>query len=109
MVIAVVIGLNVVLALLGFYVAWRLWCLQRTLSNVADTVLEWERNTHRTLDPAVTPGNIYQGQQGVAQLRQRYARLLEQLHQLQRLLSVVLIGWRVVRSKRWRRRSRRLY
>jgi hypothetical protein len=56
-----VVAINGLIALVGFYIAWTLWQVRNTLAEVADTVLEWERNTHEALDPTVTPPAILEG------------------------------------------------
>jgi hypothetical protein len=106
-VIAFVIGLNVTFALFGFYVAWRLWQIKQALAAAADAVLQWEYNTHRGLNPEVTPKAILLGQQGTAALRQRYASVQRQLQQLQRIFAVFLMGLRVLQPLRRRGRSPR--
>jgi hypothetical protein len=88
-VIAVAITLNLAIALFCFYVAWRLWRLSKTLGAVADALVLWERNTHRTLNPAVVPPAILQGQAGTAQLRLRYGQLQRQLQLLDQGMAVV--------------------
>ncbi|MEB3267006.1 MAG: hypothetical protein VKJ09_00540 [Leptolyngbya sp.] len=94
------VALNGAIALAGFYLAWQLWQVRNTLAEVADTVLEWERNTHGVLDPAVTPPAILQGQTGTATVRAQYARLQGQLRQAQRILGLIGLGGQL-----WRRRS----
>jgi hypothetical protein len=105
--IATVIILNGLIALAGFYLAWRLWRLGKTLANLADALSDWERSTHSTLDPALTPDLMLQGQRGAAQLRHYYGAL-QQLHrQGQQMLGVVntllvLNRWLVVPRRRRR-------
>ncbi len=98
--VALVVGLNLLIALAGFYLAWHLWQLRNTLADVADNILDWEKNTHAALDPAVTPPNILLGQQGIAALRQQYAQLQRQLQQAQRVLDLVGLGTRLLRRRR---------
>jgi hypothetical protein len=96
-----VVAINGLIALVGFYIAWTLWQVRNTLAEVADTVLEWERNTHEALDPTVTPPAILKGQASTAALRVQYARLQSQLRQGQRILGLLGLG-----SQLWRRRRR---
>lgn len=87
--IAVAVGLNLVIALFCFYVAWRLWRLSKTLGAVADALVNWDRNANYILDPAVVPPAILLGQMGTASLRQRYSRLQLQVQRLEQLMAVV--------------------
>jgi hypothetical protein len=108
-VITLVICINITIALLCGYFAWQVWQVRKTLTEVADAVLEWEHNTHVTLDPAVTPATILQSQQGIAQTRQSYAQLQRQVQQLQRFMALLGGGAQVLRSLRRRRRTRSGY
>lgn len=89
--IAVAVGLNLVIALFCFYVAWRVWRLSKTLGAVADNLVKWEQNTHKTLNPAVTPANILRGQTGTAYLRQNYTALQQQLQRLEQARALVAL------------------
>ncbi|NJL44692.1 MAG: hypothetical protein HC922_00955 [Leptolyngbyaceae cyanobacterium SM2_3_12] len=89
--IAVAIGLNIVFALFGFYVAWRLWRLGQSLSNVADSLVVWERNSHNILNPSRVPPAILRGKTGTTRLRQHYAQLQQQVQRLRQLIAVVSI------------------
>lgn len=104
--VAVIVGINLVIAMLCWYVAWQLWLLRRTLANVAEALLIAERNTHNVLYGA--PDAIATAQQGSYQLRQSYQRLRVQISQLQRILSLVAVGqtfWVKWRSPKGPRRS----
>lgn len=107
--ITLIIVINIGIALLCGYMAWQIWQVRNTLAEVADAVLEWEHNTHAGLDPTVTPANILQGQQGIAQTRQSYAQLQQQVQQLQRLMSLLGGSVQVLRSLSRRRRVRPRY
>lgn len=106
--IAVAVGLNLIIALFCFYVAWRLWRLSKTLGAVADALTNWDRNANFILDPAVVPPAILLGQTGTANLRQRYSRLQLQAQRLEQLMAVVGL---LPMASRWlggvRRRSPR--
>lgn len=103
-VVLCVIALNVVIALMGFYLAWRIWQVKQVLSVTVRNLTVWERSTHRVLNPEVTPQNILMGRSGIAALRSHYAQLQQQIEQLQRILGVVLVGLRLLQPKRRRRR-----
>ncbi|MBE9158025.1 hypothetical protein IQ265_14495 [Nodosilinea sp. LEGE 06152] len=87
--IAVAVSLNLVIALFCFYVAWRVWRLSKTLGAVADALVNWERNTHNVLNPAVVPPAILRGQSGTAYLRQSYGLLQFQLQRLEQVMGIV--------------------
>lgn len=90
-VISVIIGLNILIALLGFYLAWRIWCLRQTLAGVAKTLGEWDCHLHDRLNPEVTPGHILLARRGTAQIRQQYAHLQHQLRLLRMVWQVLSI------------------
>jgi hypothetical protein len=112
-VIAVAISLNILIALFCFYVAWRLWRLQHTLSAIADSLLSWERSTHRVLNPEVIPPAILLGQSGTARLRSQYANLQRQLQQLRKVMYLVsllpMVGRRLSRFSKTGGRSMASY
>ncbi|MGF1571103.1 MAG: hypothetical protein ACFCVD_24005 [Nodosilinea sp.] len=87
--IAFAITLNVVIALFCLYVAWRLWKLGRTLGAIADSFVNWERNTHNVLNPEVVPPAILLGRTGTARLRRQYAQLQGQTQRLRQVLLIV--------------------
>ncbi len=108
MVITVLV-FNVLIASLGFYVAWRLWQLRRTLAKAADALIAAEHSTHKVLHGA--PRNISKGQSGVAQARQQYRKAAIQLEKAQKLLALLGLGqivWNQYRSIIPARRNRRL-
>ncbi|MDB9526860.1 hypothetical protein PN498_12745 [Oscillatoria sp. CS-180] len=104
--IKLVIGFNLVIALFGFYVAWRIWQMKRWLMSFTVVLTSWERNTHRVLNPERTPELILRGQQATAASRQKFAQLARQLQQLQQILAVALIGIRLFRARTQRQHSR---
>lgn len=99
--IAIAVGLNILIALFGFYLAWRVWRLKTALGGVADALGRWEQNAHHSLDPEVLPPVILQGQRGTASLRYQYALLQLRLRQLQQVL--VLVSF-LPMAGRWARR-----
>lgn len=104
-----VVAINMVIALGGFYLAWRLWRVKQGLARFAAVLTIWERNTHRALNPDITPALIRRGQTGTASLRDQYALLEKQLQQLQRVVTFALMGRRLLQQggwgrRRWRRR-----
>jgi hypothetical protein len=88
-VVITVVSLNILIALLGFYVAWRLWRLKTSLSGVADALLRWEQNARHSLDPVATPAAILTGQQKTASLRYQYAQLRVQVHRVRQALKLL--------------------
>lgn len=96
--ITLVIILNGLIAFAGFFAAWQIWKLRRTLANITHVLDSAENNSHNLLYNA--PENIIKGQTGTYQLRQSYRALQPQIEQAQKLLG--LLG--VVLSL-WNRRS----
>ena len=103
--IQLVIGFNIAIALLGFYMAWRIWLVKRALAAATTALTSWERNTHRVLNPEITPELILRGQQATASLRERYARLEHQIQQLQKIFSMALLALRLLQRGGRRRRK----
>ncbi|WP_071517182.1 hypothetical protein [Geitlerinema sp. PCC 9228] len=103
-----VLVVNTLLSLLGFYLAWKIWQVGRTLGNVADTVARAERSTHNGLRQS--PGAIALAEQGTGRLREKYRQLNWQLQQLQKIVSVLrnlqkFWQQRSSRSRRYTRKS----
>jgi hypothetical protein len=86
----IVITLNLLIASLCFYVAWRLWTLKLALTSAADALVVAERATHRVLSPA--PGAVIKRQEGIYHLRQHYHRLEIKLERVQKILSLLGLG-----------------
>jgi len=104
-VVITVVSLNILIALLGFYVAWRLWRLKISLGGVADALVRWEQKARHSLDPAVTPAALLTGQQKTASLRYQYAQLQIQVQRVRQILR--LLSFVPVVSRRIQRVSRR--
>ena len=97
--IKLVIGMNIAIALCGFYLAWRIWQVKRELTSITVALTAWESHIHRALNPDATPKLILRGQQAMVSARERYARLLAQVHQLQRIFLITLRVLRVLRVR----------
>ncbi|WP_088892823.1 hypothetical protein [Leptolyngbya ohadii] len=94
-----VVALNILIASLGFYVAWRLLQLRRALAKAADALIAAERSTHSALHDA--PRFVLKGQGGVAQARHQYRKAAIQLEKAQKLIALLGLGqvvWRQYRS-----------
>jgi hypothetical protein len=85
--IAFVVIFNTLLALINFYIAWRVWKMRRVLAGVAKVILTADRNTYNALHPA--PRAIAVGQKGTKALRSRYQQLELQLEKLGQILAVI--------------------
>ncbi|MCL1468981.1 hypothetical protein [Argonema galeatum] len=97
--VTVVVVLNTLIALINFYIAWRIWKLRRVVANAAKGILAAERSTYKVLHGA--PNAISKGQTGVSAVRSRYQLLELQLKQLQQILGLLsLVG------KVWQGRSK---
>ncbi|NEO27203.1 MAG: hypothetical protein F6K03_09980 [Kamptonema sp. SIO4C4] len=106
--LVVVVVLNCAIALLNFYLAWKIWRWRRAIGRAATVLARVERRVHRVLSPA--PGYIDRGQRGTASLRRRYAILTRQLQHLQQILQVLRLfplAWRITRRKTRLRRTPR--
>lgn len=87
---------NLLITVINFYVAWRIWKLRRVLANITRTLTKVEGTLRVVLIP--TPVVVGKGQLGTQQLSDRYQKLTLLLQQLQPLLA--LIGW----GYTWQRR-----
>jgi len=99
-VIALVIGLNLAIALLGFFVAWRLWRLKRTLTAATVALTTLEQEARLALRPDQTPAQLLQGRDAIALTRTRYRRLQRQLRQLRQIFATTVMILRLVRRGR---------
>jgi hypothetical protein len=93
--VAVVIVLNLLIAIGCLYVAWQVWKLRSALSKASDAMVSAERATHRVLSGA--PRGIGKGETGVRSLRRQYQRLEVKLLRVQQILKLLGLGqlvWR---------------
>ncbi|MEM1310829.1 MAG: hypothetical protein AAGF98_15285 [Cyanobacteria bacterium P01_H01_bin.153] len=97
-VMQLVIGVNIAIAVLGFFVAWRLWKLKRTLTSATVALDSLERQTRLTLDAKSVLTQLQQGREAVVLTRTRYRQLQQQLHQLQQIFATTVIMVRLVRG-----------
>jgi hypothetical protein len=84
--VTVVVILNTLIAVVNFYIAWRVWKLRRQLAGATKAILAADRNTYNVLH--VAPGAIAKGQKGSNALGQNYRRLEIQLQSLRQLLAL---------------------
>ncbi len=96
--IAVVVIFNTLLALLNFYIAWRVWKIRRVLVGATKAILAADRNTYKVLHPA--PRAIATGQKGTIALRNQYAKLQTQLERLAQILALIRLGLGALRRRR---------
>ncbi|MBP0018787.1 MAG: hypothetical protein J7647_14725 [Cyanobacteria bacterium SBLK] len=82
-----VIVFNCLLAIINFYIAWKILRLRKTLANATQTLISLDRTLYNALHP--TPHYIYIAQKGAANLRDRYGNLEGQLQKVQRLLNLL--------------------
>lgn len=97
--VIVVVVLNTLIALINFYIAWRVWKIRRTLAGVTKGILAAVSNTYNVLHPA--PKAIYMGQKGTRTLRKQYQQYEIQLERLGQILALIRLGLGV-----WGRRRR---
>ncbi len=88
--VTVVVVINLAIALMLLYVAWRLRLLRQRLARVANTLSAIERSTHAVLWGA--PNSIFLGQAGIYRLRQGNEPLQLQLQQVRQVLSLLVLG-----------------
>lgn len=98
--VTVVVIINTLISLILFYITWRVWKLKQRLGRIADRLIVAERRTHAVLDRK--PEAIYQGQQNIHNLRQRYLLLQLQLQQARQIFNLLFVGAQVWRNHFWR-------
>lgn len=94
--VTIVVVINTLIALILFYVAWRVRQLRWQLMRIADTLIAVERSTHAVLHGA--PNAIYRGQQGIHKLGQGNEPLQLQIQRVRQVLSLLGLGQQL-----WRR------
>lgn len=99
--LAAVVGLNILIAGLCWYGAWRVWRVRAALAKITEALALAELNV-QALQSA--PESIRKGQISTQQLRQQYQTALFWLRQVQQL-SVLLSLGQVV-GQRWVRQAR---
>lgn len=100
--VTVVVILNVLIALLCFYVARWLTKLRKKLAKAADTLISAEKSTNKVLTSS--PKTIYKGQKGAKALGERYQALNRQLEQLEKVLGLLNLAPKLWRQQAtWRR------
>lgn len=99
--VTVVLALNLLIALLCLYVAWRIWRVRLSLGHIADILTAAERSTHAALHNA--PQAIVRGQTGTYLLRLKYQQLALQLQKVQQILTLLGLG-----QLAWQRYGRNL-
>jgi len=82
--IAIVITINILIALFNFYLAWRIWKIRRTIAGATRAILAADRNTYNVLHSA--PKTITVGQKGAKTAREQYQKLEIQLEKLGQVL-----------------------
>ncbi len=85
-----VLILNCLIALAGFYIAWRIFKLRRSLAHANRVLINAEHTTHQVLHNA--PEQIAKGQIGAYELKQRYQKLQPQLQKARQALTVISFG-----------------
>ena len=96
-----VIGLNSAIALIGFYLAWRIWQAKRALTAATVMLDAWERDVRLAIHPPNEGADIIlEGRKKIAETRSKYARFREQVQQLQQIFWVTLWGLRLMQQAR---------
>ncbi|MEG5036309.1 hypothetical protein [Microcoleus sp. AT3-D2] len=100
MLTAVVI-INLLISLVCFYIAAKVWKIRRTIARLEIRIAAIERCSSNIL--STSPDFLCKRQQGTRQLRGRYQQLELQLEQVQQVLGLLGLGRML-----WSRRNRRL-
>ncbi|MEG4348940.1 hypothetical protein QUA74_04250 [Microcoleus sp. LAD1_D3] len=100
MLTAVVI-INLLISLVGFYIAAKVWKIRRTIARLEMRIEAMERSSSKVL--STSPDFLGKRQQGTRQVRRRYQQLELQLQQVQQLLGLLGLGRML-----WSRRARPL-
>ncbi|MEB3339864.1 hypothetical protein [Okeania sp.] len=80
-----VIEVNIIISILGFYLAWKIWRFRQILLTVEHNL---NLINNYTIILTQTPEFLENKQQKVNQLRQQYQQLNLQVQQLQQLVSM---------------------
>lgn len=101
--VTIVVVINMLIALILFYMAWRIWQIQPLLARIADNLFAYERAIHVVL--SVTPQAISTGRLGIRQLR-KGPRALDQLLRIKQVLALLGVGQQIWQQARLPRQSR---
>lgn len=99
--LAGVVIINLMISLVCFYIAAKVWKIRRTIALFEIRLAAIERCSSNVL--SASPDFFANRQQGARQLRLRYQQLELQLQQVQQLLGLLGLGRML-----WRRRDRPL-
>lgn len=95
--VAIVVSVNLIIALACCYGAWRIWRLRRVLGQIANALVAWEPPSQQVLQP------VLKMQANVTKRRDRYIALRLQLRQLKQILVLIGVGQRFwIRYRRGR-------
>jgi hypothetical protein len=100
--VQLVVGINLIIALVGFYVAWRIWQVRQSLASTTVALIALERSINGVDTMAQTTTVLDRSQRAMALTRYRYHKLQTQLRQLHRIFGVAVVVLRL-----WRRGIRR--
>ncbi|MBE9094484.1 hypothetical protein [Tychonema sp. LEGE 07203] len=96
-----VVIINLLISLVCFYIAARVWKIRRTIALFEMRIAAVERCSRNVLGQS--PAFLAKRQQGAHQLRRNYQQLELQLQQVRQLLGLLGLGRRL-----WLRRDRPL-
>jgi hypothetical protein len=89
--IGVAVLVNLILAVAGFYLAWRLWRWRQELMALTALLEHWHGQLHQGVKAAL----IEPSQGRLAYLKYTYGRLSQQLQMGAQVLTWVGLGWRL--------------
>ncbi len=96
--VTLVVIINVLLASLGFFLAWKIWQLRQAFSRAADALIAAERSSHRVLSGA--PQAILKGEIGTRQLQQNYRDLQPKIRRAKQALALLSLSQRLFFGRR---------
>ncbi|MEG4498784.1 hypothetical protein QUB05_16090 [Microcoleus sp. F10-C6] len=99
--LSAVVIINLLISLVCFYIAAKVWKIRRTIARLEIRIAAIERCSSNVL--GMSPDFFANRQQGTHQLRLRYQQLEMQLQQVQQLLGLLGLGRML-----WSRRARPL-
>lgn len=100
MAILLVVSLNLLIAGIGFYGAWRLWRWRQQLTTLTTNLVQWEQTAQLALSADRAPHQLMQSQRSLAAVRQGYRLLDSQVQMLRQVLLITSTATLMVQRMR---------
>lgn len=94
--IFLIIAVNLSITLLNIYIAIRIWQLRILIARITNILINYE--SYFSILLPVTPQAIYQGQENIAQIRQKYQLWQLQTTQLRQLFWLLNQSYQICRK-----------